>query len=172
MVEANEYMIPIKGLKEGWHEFEFILNKNSIDIFDHEMDVKLKLSIDKKSTFYHFYFDFNGKITVECDNCLNEYDEKINAHHEMIIKHSSEEGNFDEGEIEVKFVSLEATQLNVTSDIYEYLMVNIPMKKKCSNGNCDQEVLEILNKDNSKKGKNVTDPRWDALKEIKEELNK
>ena len=64
MVESNEYMIPIKGLKEGWHEFEFILNKNSIDIFDHEMDVKLKLGIDKKSTFYHFYFDFNGKIIV------------------------------------------------------------------------------------------------------------
>jgi len=50
-------------------------------------------------------------------------------------------------------------------------MVNLPMKKQCLNGNCDQEVLDILNKDNSKKEDEI-DPRWEALKNLKQELNK
>jgi uncharacterized metal-binding protein YceD (DUF177 family) len=172
MAGKNEYIIPIKGLKEGKHRFEFDLKTGSIHGIENEMDVKLDLEIDKKSTFYHFYFNLSGKIAVECDNCLNNYDEEIKAHHEIIIKHSTEEGSFDEGEIEVKFISLEETQLDIASEIYEYLLINLPLKKICKNGKCDPEVLKILNADPLEKKNKEVDPRWDALKGLKEELNK
>ncbi len=47
-----------------------------------------------------------------------------------------------------------------------------PLKKICKDGKCDPEVLKILNADQSEKKNKELDPRWDALKGLKEELNK
>lgn len=172
MVGNNEYIIPIKGLKRGKHEFDFDIKKGSVDGIEGDIDMKLTLGIDKKETFYQFFFDFKGWIELECDNCLNHYKEQIDAQHEMIVKHSHDEGTYEEGEVEMKFISMEESQLDLNSDIYEYIMVNLPMKKVCVNGNCDTAVLDILNKKEEVKDTDDVDPRWEALKNLKNDLNK
>lgn len=62
-------------------------------------------------------------------------------------------------------------EIDISGLIYEYINVALPFINVCDNeGNtpyCDKEMLDKLNKFSANEDNDETDPRWDALKNIK-----
>ena len=56
-------------------------------------------------------------------------------------------------------------EVNVAASIYEFIMLNIPQKRVHFEGECNQAVIDELEKVEYKDEKDV-DPRWATLKNI------
>ena len=54
--------------------------------------------------------------------------------------------------------------------MYEYVVVAMPMQKLHEDGECDPEVLKYLNTEAEQtEASEEIDPRWEALKQLKNE---
>ena len=73
----RQYTIPFKGLKEGKHDFNFVVDNSFFEQFE-SSEVKrgvvnVQVELIKHSQFLELQFDINGKITVNCDRCLEPF---------------------------------------------------------------------------------------------------
>ena len=96
------------------------------------------------------------------------YDQEIEEQRNIVVNLNS-----DHFEDEDDLISLPQSQndFDLTPYIYQYIVLAVPAKRVCpENVGCDPEVLRKLNQlqPGEKNDTDETDPRWDALKNIKD----
>ncbi|NNC95453.1 MAG: DUF177 domain-containing protein [Chitinophagales bacterium] len=171
----REYSIPFIGLKEGIHHFDFEVKSNFFEEFENSLvencDIEIELIFEKSSRLFVLEFKIDGEVELECDRCSEPYMQNIFGDYTVFVKF--EDAN-KENEDDVVYISREATHLDLRELIYDYINLSIPMRKVHPNDEsgkptCNPVVISLL--ENSGKEKvekeNETDPRWDALKNIK-----
>lgn len=172
--ELLEYNLPIKGLKDGIHQYRFDVNKKFFDQYE-QSTVKngkfdVQLEVDKRPSMIMLNFESIGEINVNCDRCLNEISIPVEANDEVLIKFSEEE-NMSE---EIRILSPEESVLNVADMIFEMIHLNLPLinRKDCEADNykdCNPKVLKVLegyeveDAEEENKGNDI----WNELKNIK-----
>ena len=170
----KDFIIPFKGLRLGEHEYDWDLtikffeeNENP-DILDCDLQVKIKLN--KKERMLELNFRITGELEVACDRCLAPMKWPVDIDENFYFKFGTER----EEESEVVMIIPETEyQIDVTPLIYDYVSLAIPMKKaheEDANGNtgCDAGMLRKI-QEHQQSGS--TDPRWEALKNVKLENN-
>lgn len=171
MEPLKHFSIPIQGLKEGTHLFEFPIDSAFFKHFEdspiEEGTIQVKLSFDKRSDMLILDFDLEGTVRTECDRCLATINLPIQDQQQLIIKYALEEKE----EAEVVYLLREASELNVAKYIYEYICLSMPMIKvyDCENEDpsvCNEEVFDYLDQENDSDDSNNS--IWDKLKEIKD----
>lgn len=173
MKSLKKYSIPFTGLKLGKHEFDYVITDEFFEEYEYSLvkkaNLQCRVELDKQETMLILNFHLAGTIDLTCDRCLAAYPLPLDLHEQQIAKLSEEEIDEDEEIITLKRSDHE---INIAGLIYEYINVAVPFISTCSDvGNtpyCDKEMLDRLDKlsggDDENKG---TDPRWDALKNIK-----
>ncbi len=171
----TKYIISTGGLPVGNHEFEFEVTgkffeeQGAEDVND--ANVSVKATLLKQNNVLQLDFDIQGTVAVNCDRCLKEFDFPIECHEHLIVKYGKPEESNDE----VLMIPEGETQLNVTQQMFEYILTAIPArrvpceidKKKFK---CDQEVLQKLNENSTSVESTEDNPIWEKLNKIK--LNK
>ena len=168
MRALSEYKIQFEGLKQGTHYFEFDVDTKFFEEFDcdefEKANFKVDLEFIKQSTMMLLNFSFTGGITVPCDRCLDEVNIDIEGEEKLIVKFGTE--NYQETE-EILVLADSEYELNVASNIYEFIMVNMPQKRVHDEGLCNQAVIDELEKiEYKEKEDKDIDPRWLGLKNI------
>lgn len=177
MNNLKEYNIQFVGLKLGNHEFEYKIGKEFFKNFNDDVslignsNVDVKLLLEKSNTMLVLYFSINGKIEVECDLCLDPIDVEINNDFRQIVKFSDDElESYDD---EITLLPSSEHELNVGRYIYEFIHLCIPAKKTHASGKCNADVKNIVDEylmveepESQSEQENI-DPRWAALKELK-----
>lgn len=167
------YAIPYTGLKLGKHEFDFTIDKSFFDEFEHSLvqegNLNCHLELDKQERMIILDFTIEGNIELTCDRCLDTFSYPLFTEEQQIFKFSEEEMNPDD---EIIILHKNDQEINVAGLIYEYISVAVPLIKLCEDGNkeCNTEMLERLKSfsgENDKENNTGSDPRWDALKNIK-----
>ena len=172
----SKYNIEFKGLKEGLHDFEYEIDNTFFEHFNESLvdngKFNTKVSLEKRSAFLKIYLKINGWLELTCDRCLDTYQQKIKQKTELFVKFGEKE--FDEGE-NVIWIRPQEHHISMGQIIYEYIALSIPLrhvhpKNKDGNRECNKEMLNKL-KDymnaESEEEETLTDPRWDALKNLK-----
>lgn len=177
MKEIGIYKIPFAGLKFGKHIFTFEIGEKFFKIFDQppvsEGDLYVHLTFDKRrENFFVLDFFIDGSIHSECDRCLRAVEIQINGSHQLIIKTVADFDNIDLNDPTVMYIVEEDISINVAQLLFEYISLNIPIRKTCEddimgNKQCNQKVMRILKGEQEEK--QVMDPRWDSLKNLKTE---
>ena len=95
-----------------------------------------------------FWFDIQGTVNVQCDRCLEMFDQSIKSQDRIFIKFGEKE--YFDGD-DVIWVGANDYQLNVAQLIYEFIGLAIPIKNnhpddEDGNSTCDPEMIEKLNK--------------------------
>lgn len=168
MQALRQFSIPLKGLKNGIHQFVFQIDKNFFSSFDsspvNNGKLETSLNLEKKSD--HIVLDFftKGFVNTDCDRCTALINLPVESEFEAIVKYREEPG--DDGD--VIYISVEEHQLNVATLIYEQIILSIPLIKiyNCESVNpkpCNEKVLGILSKDSELS----SNPLGDALKNLK-----
>jgi len=170
------YAIPFTGLKLGKHEFDYVITDAFFDNFEYSLvkkaDLQCKVDLEKQETMLILNFHISGIIQMACDKCLADYPQQVDIKEQQIAKFSDEPIDEDE---EVMTLTKNDHELNVAGLIYEYINVAVPFIAICDapgqNPYCDKDMLDRLNALSA--GEEQTeqqqiDPRWDALKNIKE----
>lgn len=165
--KLNEYRIAFRGLGEGKHLFEFVLDSAFFDCFDttNEMqgDVGAIVEIVKSSLLIEVKISVKGIVKVACDRCLGEIAMNVEGEMNLYVKQSDrEEGNDDDYMI----VSSNDDYLDLSSYLYEVYILNYPMRAIHPDGECDEEMKETLSEYIKEENDKPTDPRWDELKKL------
>ena len=161
----DEFIIPFKGLDTGNHRFEYKIGNEFFEnykFFETENgEVDVILNLEKESALMIFQFAIKGKMRLACDRCLAEIDFPLKGKFNLIVKYGDK--FIEESEDVIVIPALES-RIDVSQYIYEYINLLLPIKRVHSKiDQCDQTVIEKLDKYSEKK----SDPRWDALKNIK-----
>ena len=170
MEKKNEYLIPVSGLALGNHSYQYEINDDFFAGMDYsevqQGKVKVNLDIERQETMLTLHFDLLGSVRVTCDRCAEEFDLPIESQQEFFIKLETE--NAEESD-DVAVVSAETSEYDIRPLVYEYIILAIPMHRVHPEGQCNPEVIAMLNHEEEPAEEEETDtidPRWAALKDI------
>lgn len=173
----QQYRIPFSGLKPGKHQFEFDVDKHFFDEYEYSIvkdgALKVIVELNKQETMMIADFRLSGTISLTCDVCLSSFPAETNMEERVIFKFDDPaEADYDNEDIVV--LSRNAFELDTAMYIYEFINLAVPFYSRCGvqggKANCDEQMLTQLDKLRSAEiqEENIqTDPRWDALKQIK-----
>lgn len=168
------YILPLKGLNDGHHHFEFDVDGCFFQAFEdspvQEATVQMNVEMEKRPRILVLDFIFSGTIQSTCDRCLTPIDLPINGTYQLLVKYGEEEA---ESEIDVVYISQETSKWNIAQFVYEYILLAVPLIKvyDCENDDnppCDLELLDQLD-NNSHVAEELpkANPFEDALKNWK-----
>ena len=169
MERKNEFLIPVSGLSLGSHSYQFEINDDFFAERDYseiqQGKVNVTLEVDRQETMLTLHFDIAGAVRVPCDRCADEFDLPIEDERSFFIKLATE--NAEESD-DVVVVPAEQSDYDISSLIYEYIILAVPMHRVHPEGQCNPEVLAMLTaaEEVSAKENDDIDPRWAALKDI------
>lgn len=160
-VSSNKSSFFFKIKDTFFEDFVFFEFKNvdinvNVTLFNDLNKISLKLLLE-------------GKINdVPCDLCNQHLSIDINCSTKLIIKKTQRNLSSTE---EIIYLQKNENSINLKQIIFELIVVNIPAKRehpvdKNGNSTCDKGMIELLNKYMPGKSK-LSDPRWDALKNLK-----
>ncbi len=172
-MEKREFTIPFSGLKQGKHEFEYVIENEFFESFEYTeynaANIELKVLMTKLSTMLELDLVAKGTVNVDCDSSSEPYEQPISAHLGLVVKFGEEFNNDDD---EILVIPHGEHQVDIAQYIYEMLVLAVPQKRihpGVLDGSLKSEALtklqELQPKD-KKENKENTDPRWDALKNL------
>lgn len=169
-MKKNMFVIPFKGLKEGKHQFEFIINKEFFDVYQYDdiydADLKVHLNFNKKSTLFELEFLVEGEVQVACDLTNELFQQPISSNLELVIKFGD---TYNDENIDILILPHGEYEVDVSKFVYEMIVLALPVKRihpGVIDGTLKSEILDKLEELQPKKiNKNKgSDPRWDKLK--------
>ncbi len=170
MDKLIEYQIPYKGLSIGKHDYKF----HATDKFFADMqvegieggDLSIDFVLDKQSRLMQADIIIEGTLKLVCDRCLELFDYKINIDYNQLFKYGEAPDNHNDDMIYLKDDDYE---IDTSKLIMENIYLQIPIRKvhpedKKGNTTCKTEQIKLIKSYAKRK---QTDPRWEALKNIK-----
>ncbi|MFV0377216.1 MAG: YceD family protein [Mangrovibacterium sp.] len=176
MAGINSYNIEFKGLALGTHVFDFRIDNYFFDLFDggiaDDGNLQVQLTLEKQSALMVLWFHAEGTVKIQCDRCLDLYDQAIRCENKVFIKYG--EDNYEDGD-DVIWVNTNDHQVNVAQMIYDFIILAIPFrqvhpKDKDGKSLCNKEMLKKLKAltASPEKTEPTSDSRWDDLKKLLE----
>lgn len=167
MEAMSEHTIPFSGLKDGLHEFDFALGApffKATGVEEYEGGkVKAHVELDKSEHLLVTKIHLNGHVVVACDHCNAPMQQKVKGDQRQIFKTTDEPDIEDE---ELVGLGPKAHEINLTHYFFECLTLHMPIRHVHPKGKCDPEVDGAFEKIKVEH-EPVPDPRWDALKVLK-----
>lgn len=175
MDRQKQFDVSFGGLALGKHQFEFEVDNKFFTGFEqqdvHQGSFIIKVQLTKQTHLLTFDYTINGSLTVECDRCCEKFTMPINSIEQMLVKFGE---RAVEEDIDVYVIPTSETHINIAHQIYEYIVVSIPMhivhpddaKGKSTCNPTVLNTLEKIQKVNKKIKGEKLDPRWDALKNL------
>jgi uncharacterized metal-binding protein YceD (DUF177 family) len=182
MNKLRVFDIEIAHIKEHvLHTYNFKLDASFFTLFEDSIIQSglLDVDVDLEKTPLHVRMNVSIKGNVEliCDRSLDTFEYFIDSKTPLIFKFSEEE----EGEItdEIIAIKRETVKINIAQYVYEFINLEVPIKKlhprfQEEEIDNDEETLLIYSTDKENEEKNdsptedLIDPRWLALKSLKD----
>ncbi|MEO1258458.1 MAG: DUF177 domain-containing protein [Bacteroidota bacterium] len=170
MNALDQFSIPVLGLRNGLHGYDFNIEKEFFEAFEASPikngEVSVHLDFDKREDMYVLLFSFNGKVEVTCDRCLDPFHLPVADRQSLMVKFDEEPWE----DADVVFIVKGTQELNVAKYIYEFINLAVPITKTHDDAgdNCNPEMLKYLNEgsDDRTDGQPTSNPFRDALKDF------
>lgn len=166
----KEFEIQFSGLKIGLHEYQFKLDKKFFTYFKiddvTDGDISVDFTLTKRETMLELSFDIMGAVTTTCDRCLDPLNLIISDDKEIMVKFSDTD---NEGNDELIILKHEDYKIDIAPLIYEFLVINMPLRKVHDEADCNPDViakLKGISQKEFKEDKNGSG-MWDQLKKLK-----
>ncbi|MDO5523557.1 MAG: DUF177 domain-containing protein [Bacteroidia bacterium] len=147
MAKFSLYNIPLKNLSQGKHTYEYELDRKYFEAIDGDEvkkgNVKVILDIKKTSSTYEFNFDLKGTVQVPCNRCLDDLEQEIDSQNRLIVKLGKE---YSEESDEVIIIPEDEGEINIAWFLYEFVVLNIPIKHVHEPGKCNKTMSTKLRK--------------------------
>lgn len=140
---------------------------------DREIDCRVDLSYERSGGAYYFHGKLAGEFKTQCHRCLDEVTCPVTGDFDAVVRKGSDrvgETESEDGAADVITLSLNEYEVSFEQHIVENLIVNVPMQILCKTdckGLCPQ--CGINRNRESCKCAAEEDPRWDALRKLKNE---
>ena len=185
MKKLDEYSIAFKGLKEGEDLFEYDLDDAFFSLFEASQiktgHLKASVKLNKQEQMLIFEFHIEGQVDSICDRCLDQVELPVQYDGKLFVKFGD---TYDEPTEEIIVLPHEEHTINIARYLYEFIIISLPLRHLHptdaeGHSGCNQEMLNqldryLINKpdtDDSEQEEDPIDPRWAALKKLKDKNN-
>jgi len=180
MGNRREFDIAFVGLKPGLHEYDYEVDSKFFQDYKQtdfsNCQAKIKLTLEKNTSFLMLKFEVGGNMEVVCDRCGNNLGMELWDEFNLIVKlvENPDEMNVTEEDPDIHYISRTESHLHVADWIYEFVTLSIPMQRSCKEEEiggpqCNKEVLEMLKKmEDVNKGNN---PLSRGLEKFRKNIN-
>lgn len=181
MGNVSEYKLPLRALAIGTYAYNFHLSKGFFEQMEsadvHDADIDVKATVTYNGDVYEIDIRCTGEATLPCDRCLDDMQESIDAEYHIAAKYGEKFDDSDDALIEIPRSD---SDLDIAHIIYDTVMLDIPIMHAHAEGQCNPVMSDILGKhivldaadapeqSDTDDSAGATDPRWDALKKLKE----
>jgi uncharacterized protein len=168
----KSFEINLARLENGTHHFQFELVPDFFETFENNLVEegygKASLIMDKSESMMALNFTIEVDVLLICDVSLESYRESLTCQKKHIVKFGLTSEELSD---EISTIDMGMQILNVSGYIYEFVSLEIPMKKVHPRLR-GQERADLVYKDetpslNDQEQENKIDPRWEVLKKIK-----
>ena len=153
----RDYEIPFVGLKQGEHEFDYEVDDHFFsDRPEQEfssISAKVKLILDKHTSFMLLRFEIGGEVELSCDRCGTPLTVELWDEFRLVVKMTDDPDRLNEmdEDPDVFYISRTESHLNVKDWLYEFTLLSIPSQRFCPPDDdgvpeCDPATLELLRK--------------------------
>ncbi len=172
----RDFSINILGLSKGVHQFDFHLDDNFFKNYGQEVIQKgsfdAQVTLDKRETFIEARFAVKGFAELICDRSLEPFQYPIYFDKKIVFKFGEEDQEVSD---EIMIISVQRDQLDVGQFMYEFILLEIPMKKlhpRFAEESVKDDADGIIyssstTEDSGDENEKPIDPRWEALKKLK-----
>ncbi len=154
--KLKEYKVAFRGLSEGEHNFEYMLDSRFFDCFEAtkgtDADIKALAKISME-----------GTVKATCDRCLGVFDLAVKGEMNLYVKQAERDSGNDDYYI---VMAPDDDYLDLSSYLYETYMLNYPIRVVHEEGECEAGMKDVLEKYIVDDDNKTTDPRWDELKKL------
>ena len=164
------YSVNIVGLPEKTHSFEFAIGNAFFDKYGTEVvkegRFEAKVLLNKKETLIEADFDIEGKAQLICDRSLEPFEHPMKINRKVIFKFGEVA---EEVSDEVTIIPRDSQTLEVGQFLYEFIVLNVPIKKIHPRFQEEEEDESEEGKliYQTEKNEDEIDPRWEKLKKLK-----
>ena len=165
------FTIPVSGIKDGHHVFEFEITKEFFDLFDEseikEGELAAVVNVEKNSSHLDLDISISGKVRTCCDRCLGMFDYPVECVNRLLVKFGHDK---DEIDPDIITIPRDEFELDLKQYIYEFVYLALPIRRihpdnADGSSTCDPVMLQKLN-EHLVEGEDVNDPRWDKLRKL------
>jgi uncharacterized protein len=164
--------IKISNLSDGSHQFRFVEPVNTLGL---ESPFGGNIEVDVEINKVHNQLILDSSILVnavyECDRCAASFYSPLRTEYKMVYMPGMEP--LDTASDNIAYLSVEADSIDISSDVRDFTILAIPMKKLCSEeckGLCPR-CGKNLNEGDCSCNIDENDVRWLPLMELKNKLN-
>jgi uncharacterized metal-binding protein YceD (DUF177 family) len=183
--ELQKYDIDIFKLSDKQHVYTFESEDSFFELFEqsllHKGQIRTQLVLDKSPTMLQLHFHIAGSVELICDRTLEPFDYPLDIDRQLILKFGDENKELTD---EIEIIVRDTQRINVAHYIFEFIGLSLPMKKlhpRLANEQMDVETEEGVlvyssavpgdtesSPSNPEGEDSPIDPRWQALKKLKE----
>jgi uncharacterized metal-binding protein YceD (DUF177 family) len=177
------YKVDLKNMQGDVQQYEYFLDTQYfLNIEGEDVQkgkVKVTLVVTKRKGIYEMNFHLVGMVVIPCDRCLDDIDFPIDSTARLIVKFGKD---YAEESDEIIVIPESEGSVNLAWFLYEFVVLAIPIKHVHAHGKCNRHMTAKLHKHTPKTDddneleependdvEHMADPRWDALKNFKEE---
>ena len=180
MVDALK--LKIKTLPFGTHAVECHVDESFFNLEEQNevrrADVDVTVQVTRKSeNTYRLEISCRGTVTTACDRCLDDLDLPVDVDYRLNVEQMGTE--LDDSNDELLIVPSDWRELDVAPLVRDTVLLAMPMTHCHENEeDCNPDVLDVLDShraeavpdgdDDQQSETTGTDPRWEALKKLKE----
>ncbi|MDR3046055.1 MAG: DUF177 domain-containing protein [Bacteroidales bacterium] len=174
--KREEFKLRLMGVGIGKHSFSIVCDDTFFELAGieagQESQILLDIEMHKKETFITFSFNFNGKIVLPCDRCLDPVDILLTFKNELMVQYSSMIQQLNTEDDDLWTISENEFEIDIFHFVYESILLAIPIKiahPEDEKTGCNPEIIEKLKEISL--SEEAIDPRWETLKNINIENN-
>jgi len=164
--------INLVKLNEGLNKLHFQIKPDDLGFDDNEEtiflfldDIRADIEVQKFSDKYFIKAVLFTLAHYTCDRCLGEFNQDLEAAFRLVYSKQTRNRFEDD---EYRFLDENVTEIDLSPDIRENLLLVIPMKHLCKEdcmGLCPYCGTN-LNHETCDCQRDVIDPRWEILKSL------
>ncbi len=173
MCSIDTFKIDLKALPQDETVMQYKLNDDyfkAIDASDVQRgELCVDLSIRRTDDFFELNFHTEGVVHIPCDLCLDDMEQPISSDNRIVAKFGEDYSEDDD----LVTVAEEEGILDVTWLIYQFIVLNIPIKHVHAPGKCNPAMIKMLEehsvaRSDEEEEEDTIDPRWAALLKLKD----
>jgi uncharacterized metal-binding protein YceD (DUF177 family) len=175
MGALSEYNIEIFRLSDKVHTFDYEINDSFFLSFEGSYlskgNLKATVTLNKSDRYIRSNIIIHGEVELTCDRSLEPYLHSVDVNEEIIFNYGDEYKEVSEN---ILIIPRDTQRLNFAQYIYELIGLMVPMKKlhpKYQNEeHSEGQKLVYTSENKISEDEEPTDPRWNALKNIKKQF--
>ena len=144
MSKFGLYNVVLKDLNNEPRVSEYLLDNDYFKKIDspevQKGSVNAIVTARKKNQAFEIDFVLEGTVLIPCDRCLDEMEQTISYKEKLLVKFGDK---FSE-EDEIVIVPESEGAINVAWFLYEFILLNIPLKHVHAPGECNKTMVTKL----------------------------